>query len=226
MPCPTAGFINIFISIEQIATSQTIPLPEGNYIKIQITDNGCGIPSEIQNKIFSSYFTTKSGRSGFGLTSAMMIAKNHKGHITMSSDVNTGTVFSIYLPSAETPTGSLSSSDEQRAKRKILLMDDEYFIRQTASEILKKKNFNVVTATQGHEAVELFKNAHLSEAPFDVVILDLTVPDGMGGIETLKKLAEIDPEVKAIASSGYSDDPVISQPEKYGFAGSLVNRTI
>lgn len=218
---PEGGFINIAITNEHITTSETLPLPEGNYVKIQVTDNGCGIPSEIQSKVFSSYFTTKFGRSGFGLTSAMMIAKNHKGHITMSSEVNTGSVFTVYLPSAVTPANGSSSSNDQGARGKILLMDDEYFIRHTASEILKKKNFSVVTATQGHEAVELFKNAHFSEAPFDVVILDLTVPDGMGGIETLKKLAEIDPEVKAIASSGYSDDPVISEPEKYGFSGSL-----
>jgi CheY-like chemotaxis protein len=218
---PDGGIIDITLRNEDIQSPEIVPLSAGKYVRVQIKDTGCGIPSEIQKCIFSPYFTTKFNRSGLGLTSAMIIAKNHNGHIAISSEVNAGSVFTIYLPSVDTSKNGASMREEQKNGGKVLLMDDEHYIRQTASEILKKKNFNVVTATQGLETIELFKNAHSSDAPFDVVILDLTIPDGMGGLETLKKLLEIDPEVKAIASSGYSDDPVISQPEKYGFADSL-----
>jgi signal transduction histidine kinase/CheY-like chemotaxis protein len=215
------GVIEISARNEQVSESDGLPVPSGKYVKIEIKDNGCGIPQDSIRKIFSPFFSMKVKRTGLGLTSAMMIAQRHGGHITVSSQEESGSVFTIYLPAIDEEKSVEVSKEDKKTKGKILLMDDECYIRQATSEILKRKNYEVVTATKGDEALELFKNASQSEVPFDIVILDLTVPDGMGGVETLKKLQVIDPDVKAIASSGYSDDPIISQPEKYGFTASL-----
>jgi signal transduction histidine kinase/CheY-like chemotaxis protein len=218
---PDGGSIEISIKNENISHSEHIPLASGNYVRIQIRDNGCGMSPEIIKNIFKPYFTTKPGRSGLGLASAMIIAESHHGYITATSEVNTGSAFTVYIPAARTLNINTPQNENGPSQGKILVMDDEYYIRQTSSELLKKKHFDVSTATQGNDAIELYKSAYDTGAPFDAVILDLTVPEGLGGIETLRKLSEINPDVKAIASSGYSDDPVIVQPEKYGFTASL-----
>jgi CheY-like chemotaxis protein len=218
---PDGGVINISVTNEHVVQSERLPFASGNYVSIQIRDNGCGMSPEIIKNLFKPYFTTKPNRSGLGLASAMIIAESHQGYITVSSEVNTGSTFTVYIPVANTPNLDTSSIENNRSQGKILVMDDEYYIRQTSSELLKKKHFEVATAIQGNEAIELYKKALDAGAPFDMVILDLTVPEGLGGIDTLRKLREIHPEVKAIASSGYSDDPVIVQPENYGFAASL-----
>jgi signal transduction histidine kinase/CheY-like chemotaxis protein len=215
------GVIEISARNENVSESEGLPVSNGKYVKIEIKDSGCGIPQDIINKIFSPFFSMKLKRTGLGLTSAIMIAQRHGGHITASSQEGSGSIFTIYLPAIDEEQSGHVSKESKETNGKILLMDDEGYIRLATSEILKRKNYEVVTATKGDEALELFKNACASELPFDVVILDLTVPDGMGGVETLKQLQVIDPDVKAIASSGYSDDPVISQPEKYGFTASL-----
>jgi signal transduction histidine kinase/CheY-like chemotaxis protein len=218
---PDGGVIDIAVTNEYIERSELLPLASGNYVKIQIRDNGCGMSPEIMSNLFKPYFTTKPKRSGLGLASAKIIAEDHQGHITVSSEVNAGSTFTVYLPIANTINLDTPPNENNQTHGKILIMDDEYYIRQTSSELLKKKNFDVSTAIHGNEAVKIYKNAFETGVPFDIVILDLTVPEGLGGMETLKKLEAINPDVKAIASSGYSDDPVIVQPEKYGFAASL-----
>ncbi len=218
---PDGGIIDITVKNEFVDQSQQLPLAHGNYVTIQIRDNGCGMSPEIMENIFKPYFTTKLRRSGLGLASAMIIAENHHGYITASSEINAGSTFTVYLPVANTPNIDILSNEISHSRGKILVMDDEYYIRQTSTELLRKRNFEVCTAIQGNEAIELYKKALETGVPFDAVILDLTVPEGLGGMDTLRKLREINPEVKAIASSGYSDDPVIVQPKNYGFTASL-----
>ena len=116
-----------------------------------------------------------------------------------------------------------SGVDKKTAIRtgKILLMDDEAMIRALGDEMLSRIGFNAELACDGAEAIELYKNAMNSGQPFDAVILDLTIKKGLGGKATVKALLEIDPHLKAIVSSGYSDDLVLTDSEKYGFCGSL-----
>ncbi|HEX2955627.1 MAG TPA: ATP-binding protein [Chitinispirillaceae bacterium] len=204
---PDGGIIDIYVSNEQIEQSEQLPLASGRYVRIQIKDNGCGMSPEIKKNLFKPHFTTKFRRSGLGLASAMIIAKSHQGYITALSEADAGSTFTIYFPAVVSPENDTRTIGNTHSSGKILVMDDEYYIRQTSSELLKKKNFEVSTATHGNEAIELFKHAFENGTPFDLVILDLTVPEGLGGIETLKKLLEINPHVKTIASSGYSDDP-------------------
>lgn len=218
---PEGGIIKISVKNEHITRSEKLPFASGDYISIQIRDNGCGMSQEILSNLFKPYFTTKPRRSGLGLASAMIIAESHQGYLTVSSEVNAGSTFTVYIPVANIMNLDTPLNEDNQSHGKILVMDDEYYIRQTSSELLKKKNFEVSTAIHGNEALQLYKQALDSGVPFDIVILDLTVPEGLGGMETLKKLEAINPDVKAIASSGYSDDPVIVQPGKYGFAASL-----
>jgi signal transduction histidine kinase/ActR/RegA family two-component response regulator len=218
---PEGGIIDITVKNEHVTRSEKMPYASGDYVSIQIRDNGCGMSQDVLNNLFKPYFTTKPRRSGLGLASAKIIAEYHQGYITVSSEVNAGSTFTVYLPIAKADKLETPSNEDKHTHGKILVMDDEYYIRQTSLELLKKKNFEVCTAIHGNEALNIYKQAFETGVPFDLVILDLTVPEGLGGMETLKKLEMINPDVKAIASSGYSDDPVIVHPEKYGFEASL-----
>ena len=192
---------------------------KGNYIKITIEDKGVGIPKELINKIFDPFFTTKQKGSGLGLATSYSIIKNHGGDITVESELGKGTIFNIYLPASE----KTMSSDKQdaeyivRGKGRILMMDDDIAVSILLEKLLIKLGYDVELASDGSQAVEIYKNAIKSGQIFDVVILDLTVPGGMGGKETMEILLEVDPDIKAIVTSGYSRDPVMSDYKKYGF---------
>jgi two-component system, cell cycle sensor histidine kinase and response regulator CckA len=138
-----------------------------------------------------------------------------------------GTMFAIYLPAlpgqevAESPvsTGKMAAA----SLAKVLIMDDEPMVRDIAGEMLLHLGFTVETANHGQEAVTLYKAAMENGSPVDIVIMDLTIPGGMGGAEAIRQLRKIDPAVKAIVSSGYSNDPVMSDYSSYGFSG-MVNK--
>jgi len=217
---PGGGVINLLAENIVVDERQGIPLNNGGYVKISVTDHGIGIPKEHFQQIFDPYYTTKRGGSGLGLAIAYSIVKRHNGYIDVKSIPGKETIFSIYLPASpkEALTEKESGEKIRGGKGKILVMDDEKMIRDVVGDMLGILGYEAGFAKDGAEAVELYKKAEQSVRPFDAVIMDLTVPGGMGGKEAVRKLAEIDPEVKAIVSSGYSDDPVMADFRKYGFS--------
>jgi CheY-like chemotaxis protein/anti-sigma regulatory factor (Ser/Thr protein kinase) len=210
-------------------------LEPGRYIDISITDQGVGIPAENMDKIFAPYFSTKTMGSdkgtGLGLSISHSIVRKHGGEITVSSRPGVGSTFHVMLPASEASTAADQPSCQipptkrpQKpivGKGKILVMDDEAMIRQLAGNMLKHLGYDVDFAKEGVETVRKYQAAMDTSAPFDAVILDLTIKGGMGGRETMQQLKAIDPAVKAVVSSGYSDDPVIANYEQYGFCEAV-----
>jgi PAS domain S-box-containing protein len=194
---------------------------KGKYLKISIEDRGIGIHKEYLDKIFDPYFTTKQRGSGIGLATTYSIIKKHDGYITVDSTPGMGTTFYIYLKASKKKAETPAKDGEKpiRGKGRVLLMDDEEMVADTTGEILIALGYDVQSSRDGKDAIDQYRKAMTSGEPFDVVILDLTVPGGMGGEETIKTLIEIDPYVKAIVSSGYSNDPIMSKFREYGFSG-------
>lgn len=195
------------------------------YVKISIKDDGCGIPPGVLPKIFDPYFTTKPDGSGLGLSTSYSIVKNHNGFMNVDSSEGYGTTFEIFLPLSDSQGKNAMETalKEYSGKgRRILLMDDDETVLIPVCEILNGLHYEVVPAKDGTDAIETYVK-YLSEGkPFDAVILDLVVCGGVGGLETMKRLKAIDPEIKAIVSSGYSNDQVMADYRKYGFCGVLV----
>jgi PAS domain S-box-containing protein len=220
---PEGGTVTIECANIVVRTDAGLPLKEGRYVRTSIHDRGVGISHEHLHKIFDPYFTTKQKGSGLGLSITYSIVKKHQGLITVDSRFGLGTTFHIYLPAS----GSKVPLKEDKAELlitgegRILVMDDEDAVRSVAAEMLRGLGYEVQVAGDGVEALRLYAEARESGNGFHAVIMDLTVPGGMGGKETLKRLHEIDPAVIAIASSGYSNDPVMADYRKYGFAGVM-----
>lgn len=218
---PQGGVIRVAAENVVIASKRGLPLKEGPYLKVTIQDQGVGIPHEILPRIFDPYFTTKRKGSGLGLATSFSITKNHDGLITAESEVGRGSTFSVYLPAC--PHSEVKRHDAGHelvgGSGAILLMDDEEPVRELASEALTLLGYDVTAASDGTQALELYEQALKSARPFDLVILDLTVPGGLGGLQTIERLREMDPQVKAIVSSGYSNDPVMSDFARHGFKG-------
>lgn len=221
---PTGGKIEISAENIDVDPSGTPPLAAGRYVKISIKDYGSGIPKEYLQKIFDPYFTTKPTGSGLGLATSYAIIKKHDGYITVASEPGRGTTFDIYLPAARREAAPVVVSPKRSfaGQGKILIMDDQPVILELSKEILSEQGFEVETAEEGGKAIELYQAAQAAGRPFDIVILDLTVPGGLGGKETIEVLRRLDPEVKAIVSSGYSNDPIMADFRSYGFSGVLV----
>ncbi|MEA1997213.1 MAG: ATP-binding protein, partial [Gemmatimonadota bacterium] len=218
---PDGGTIKVVAANITLQPDHPLPLAQGKYLKISIIDKGTGIPRENRPRIFDPYYTTKQQGSGLGLATSYAIINKHNGHINVESEPEAGSVFHIYLPASDRQPQE--KSDIPRGlpfiKGHILVMDDEQMVREVASLMLEHFGHQVGLASEGDEAIRLYQKARGSGRPFDLVIMDLTVPGGMGGQEAVKKLLEIDPEVKAIVSSGYSNDPVLSDYKKHGFRG-------
>lgn len=218
---PEGGTIGLTARNVTVGVKDRLPLKEGKYVKISVEDQGVGIPKEHLPCIFDPYFTTKQRGSGLGLATTYAIINKHNGYINVNSEVGAGTTFEIYLPA----TGKRSTvvrragRRAQRGKGKILLMDDEEIIRKVAGTLLRHLGYDVEFALEGSEMVEKYKDARKSGAPFDAVIMDLTIPGGLGGKDAIKRILEIDPRVKAIVSSGYFNDTIMSNYRKYGFKG-------
>ncbi len=209
---------NLFLEKES-----AIPLPAGKYVKISFKDTGCGIPSDVISRIFDPYFTTKKKGSGLGLASTYSIIKKHGGYITVESEPGKGTTFIFYLPASDKKleeNGELQENSEQTVEgARILVMDDEDNIRELVKDILENIGYEVIEASDGQEAIELFKKEHGNGRNIDLVILDLTVPGGLGGKKTIKELRKLEPNIRAIVSSGYSTDPIMARYQEYGFDG-------
>ena len=216
---PEGGTVNISAKNTLLGKESSLPLKEGRYVNLTVTDHGIGVPKGQLQKIFDPFFTTKQKGSGLGLAIAYSIIKNHNGHITLKSKPGLETTFYVYLPVSQKKLIKRKSHAEEiiTGKGRILLMDDEEIVRTIAGDILRYIGYEVEFAATGEEAIAAFKNSLDSGTGFDAVILDLTIPGGMGGKETVCKLLELNPEVRAIASSGYHNDPVMANFRKYGF---------
>ncbi len=202
----------------------------GKYVQISFIDQGMGISPEHLPKIFDPYFSTKErGREkgmGLGLTTVYSIVKRHEGYIHVTSKEGAGTAVHLFLPAQESvPEKARGTAAPDRArerpKGKILVMDDEAIVREVVGEMLKEMGYSVKFAKEGSEAIELYQKAKNARTPFEAVILDLTVKAGMGGRDTLNRLLEIDPHVKAFVSSGYREGSVMRDPQKHGFIGAI-----
>ncbi len=220
---PLGGMIRVSIR-NMPAAAIVLPADlQGDLVEIVIRDQGTGIPAEHLTRIFDPYFTTKEKGSGLGLATAYSIIKNHGGLVRVQSEVGKGTTFFIYLPASGAAVEESKSPAIPAATRKarILVMDDEKMIRAVAGELLTAIGHDVTCAESGETALEAYQAARDAGTPFDLVILDLTIRGGMGGIETLRKLTEINRDVKAVVSSGYSDDAALSNYRKQGFRAFL-----
>jgi PAS domain S-box-containing protein len=219
-----------------IAEEGYLSLTQGEYIKISFEDQGSGISKENLKKIFDPYFSTKDMGAdkgqGLGLTISYSIVQKHGGLINVESELETGSIFSVYLPTFFAKVSDLQKSEENSAAQKpvkqpangtgkILLMDDEEAIRNFMGKVLNRLGYNVETCTEGKETAEIYKKAMETEEPFDVVILDLTNKIGMGGQETMRTLLKIDQKAKGIVITGYFDDPVVADFKAYGFSGFI-----
>ncbi|MBF0226239.1 MAG: PAS domain S-box protein [Desulfobacterales bacterium] len=218
---PNGGTITIRTDNTEIEADSGIPLSAGRYIKIVIEDQGIGISKKHLPKIFEPYYTTKQKGSGLGLATAYSIIKRHGGHITVYSEIEKGTVFNIYLPASSEDIDDIPNKEGHKhtGQGKILIMDDQDSILKMVSRMLHKMGYEVMSATDGSQAIEIYRESYNNQNPFDLVILDLTVPGGMGGAKTIPELLKIDPKVKAVVSSGYSNDPIMGNYEYYGFCG-------
>ncbi|MGA1867526.1 MAG: PAS domain S-box protein [bacterium] len=219
------GTITISAENITIGVKDCVPLNDGHYIKISITDEGSGIKEEHLSKIFDPYFTTKPKGTGLGLAITYSIIKNHEGHIIAESEMGVGTTFHIYLPALEKRIFKEPKPKREivrHSKGNILLMDDYQNLREMIGEMLGYLGYNVKHAKNGYEAIALFKDAKDSPQAFDAVILDLTVPGGVSGEEVMREILQIDPTAKGIVSSGYSNNPVMSKFKQYGFCGVVV----
>jgi CheY-like chemotaxis protein len=210
---------NFFLAEENAALS---PLRVGKYVKITVHDEGIGIPEEYLKKIFDPYFTTKPKGSGLGLATSYSIVKNHDGLITVESKVGLGSVFSIYLPATDKQVAfERARSEPAKGKGRILALDDEEAICELVKAALTPLGYDVTTVQDGLSAISAYKDSMDEDRKYDAVISDLTIPGGMGGAECIKRLVEMDPGVKAIVSSGYAMDPVMSRYREYGFCACI-----
>ncbi len=221
---PEGGTVTIAAVNVTIHDGGPIPLQPGKYIRMDVSDTGPGIPENLLQKIYDPYFTTKADGSGLGLTVTYSIIKKHSGRIEVQTGHGRGTTFTVYLPASE---GRVEKKIHGRTRRNyaglsILIMDDEQFILNTASRMMSRLGFAVTEVRGGSEAVRRYREALDNGTPYDLVIMDLTIPGGMGGKEAIGILREMHPGVRAIVSSGYSNDPVMANYADYGFCGVVV----
>ncbi len=220
---PDGGTITIRGANETFASGNPYALEPGNYTCLSIQDQGMGIKPDYLKKIFDPYFTTKQKGSGLGLAVAYSIINKHDGQLSVVSKLGHGTTFTIRLPASESTVISPRTVPEKMTdgSGRILVMDDEEFIREVAANMLTKMGYDVDLSKDGQSALDLYAKALTDGRPYDAVILDLTVPGGMGGKETIRELKKLHPEVRAIVSSGYSTDPVMADPNRFGFYGTI-----
>ena len=231
---PSGGTITIRFE-NTVVESPNTTLSPGRYVHIAISDHGVGIPAENIERIFDPYFSTKAKGAakgtGLGLSISHSIITNHGGKITATSRVGAGSTFNILLPAADIAADAESKTCEAKpgaqpngmitGSGKILVMDDEAMIRELAGNMLRHLGYEVDFAEEGLAALDKYQAAMDASEPYDAVILDLTIKGGMGGQETIKRLKELDPEVRAIVSSGYSDNPVVANYSDYGFCEAV-----
>jgi PAS domain S-box-containing protein len=220
---PDGGFVDIHLANITHEENSSLPLYGRRYVKISVQDYGTGISREHLDKVFDPYFTTKKMGSGLGLSICFSIVKKHGGHITAQSTPGRGSIFEVYLPAEECkPEAGFESEcvapiSEKPESLYLLILDDEDMVRSVASQMLEMLGHTVEGAADGETVLQMYEKALEKGQPFDVVILDLTIPGGIGGEQVISRLKEIDSKVRTIAASGYCDHQVMSDPARYGF---------
>ncbi|HEY5673594.1 MAG TPA: ATP-binding protein [Malonomonas sp.] len=222
---PEGGHLYIRMENASITDNSVPGLAEGKYLRITVRDEGVGISPDHLGRIFEPYFTTKQAGSGLGLATVYSIVNRHGGHINVVSGLDQGTTFTLYLPASEIqrlPTDLAESELSPLQKScKVLVMDDEEIVRETLSMMLEELSCSVESTVDGQQAMRLYQQALKTGKSFDLVILDLTIPGGIGGLETAKRLLELDPEARILISSGYAEDPVMANYAEYGIKGVI-----
>jgi len=203
----------------------------GRFVTLTVRDSGDGILPEHLNRVFDPYFTTKKQGGGLALATSYAIVRRHEGDITVQSEPGRGSVFRVLLPAV--PVGGSSPAKPPAAapvpasaggvpgRGRLLVMDDEPASRDLACRLLQPLGYEVVTSDEGGRAIALYTEARTAGRPFDAVMLDLTIPGGMGALEALRRMREIEPAVRAIVSSGYAADPIMVEHRRHGFAGMV-----
>ncbi len=220
---PSGGKITITARNIGQGKAATQGLKTGNYVSILIEDSGAGISPEILSHIFDPFFTTKAQGSGIGLATVHSIIKKHGGMIDVQSQLGKGARFTIYLPASSQQEINTQEMTSQNFKFEghALIMDDQESLLQIFASNLESIGCTVVCAKNGDEAIKIFDEAYKTKNPFNLALLDLTIPGGKGGKDVVEHIRKIDKSLIAIASSGYSDDPIIAEPKNYGFNGSI-----
>jgi PAS domain S-box-containing protein len=221
---PDGGHLYITLENADITENAMPDLVAGKYIRIRVTDEGTGIDRKHLDRIFEPYFTTKQTGSGLGLATAHSIIYQHGGCIRVESQLAEGTMFTLYLPASKSQ--QLPETKQIQAKHtaigqtvRILVMDDEEIVCDVAARMLATGGYRVETANGGSQAIEMYRQALEAGKPFDAVIMDLTIPGGIGGQEAVKEILKIHPAARVIVSSGYANDPIIANYDEYGFSG-------
>jgi len=220
---PGGGSVLIRAKNAYVGKDQGLPLKEGKYVRVSVADHGEGISPKNIPKIFDPYFTTKETGTGLGLATSYSIIKKHGGLLAVRSKVGVGTLFYFFIPAAVTKSLSTEGTliEPVKGRGRVFIMDDEEMIREMAGDLIRELGYEVALAKDGAEALDIYMSALREGRRFDAVILDLTVPGGIGGAQTLANLSKLDPDVKAIASSGYYGDPIMSDYAAHGFKAVL-----
>ncbi len=220
---PIGGAIELTAQNIILTKNEHSALGEGNYIKLSIKDSGIGIPHELLNRIFDPFFSTKTKGHGLGLATCYSIIARHNGCIDVLSEQGKGSTFIMYLPaSIDTISASVEISNyEHKGKGTIVVMDDEEIIRESLSGILESLGYSVVCKENGNETIDFFIEATEKNIKIKGMILDLTIPGGLGGKEVIAEIRKINKEIPVFVSSGYAGDPVIANPAEYGFTASI-----
>jgi PAS domain S-box-containing protein len=222
---PTGGKVTITAANICLSKTNSYGLIAGNYIQVTLKDEGHGIPPQIKKKIFDPYFTTKVAGTGLGLASVYSIILKHGGHISVDSIIGQGTAFTLHLPSTgrsyDEHLIAVSQQSNLPKAGSILVMDDEEMIRDIAEAMLTHLGYNVTTCSNGEEVIEIYREALKSDTPFLAIIVDLTIPGGVGGLKAAEQILAITPAASIIVSSGYSNDPIMANYRKYGFSAAI-----
>jgi two-component system, cell cycle sensor histidine kinase and response regulator CckA len=222
---PHGGVIRISARNVDKVEHPNLPVHPGRHVCIEVKDEGVGISPENLQRIFDPYFTTKPHGHGLGLATSFSIVRRHEGYLAVTSELGSGSTFSVFLPASEHKSKSAAAKPSpikaQSAGGRILVMDDEPEIQQLVCDMLGHLGYKVEVVGSGEEAVNVYRENAQQGHPFDLVILDLTVPGGMGGAETMKELLKINPAVKSIVCSGYSNDPIVAEYAHYQFKAAV-----
>ena len=210
-----------------IDAANVMALAPGRYVRLDVSDTGCGISEEDQKRIFDPYFTTKAGGSGLGLASVHSIVTRHGGYIGVRSAVGVGTCFELLLPASDKKVSCDDTAPDRVVPgvphgMSVLVMDDEEIIREMTTEMIASLGYRVESCRDGEEAFVRYQAARSAGTPYSAVIMDLTIPGGMGGREAARRIKALDPEARLIVSSGYSTDPVMAEFAKFGFCATLM----
>ena len=213
---PHGGVIRVAAANVEIASTGA-PVPPGRYVCVRVIDEGVGIAPENLDRMFDPYFSTKKAGSGLGLATAHSIVVRHGGHISVASALGRGTTFEVYMPASGDVARTTKPSSPARARSRVLVMDDEPLVRRLVAEVLRERGLDVDIVARGEEAVAAFE----AGKRYDVVLLDLTIRDGLGGVATLARLRAIDSRVRAIMMTGYSPDLADASVHEMGFTDAV-----